>query len=193
MGATSDFGHPALVLIDLQEGFFEAPELVAVRQRVLARCNQLATAARAGQVPVFNVRTEHQEDKSTWTLKMLEDQQGYLFEGTRQAAALQGLDVSGSIEVLKHRDSAFWNTGLPALLAQRRATSMVLAGVCLETCVAATAADAFAANIPVALATDATACSDPDFEQSTLKFMQEQHRQKLMSTQELCQMLSSLR
>lgn len=193
MGATSDFTRPALVLIDLQQGFFEAPELAAVRERMLSHCNQLAAAARASGVLVLNVRTVHQEDKSTWTLKMLEDDQGYLFEGTPQAANLQGLDLSQSIEVIKHRDSAFWNTGLLALLSQHRATSIALAGVSLDTCIAATAADAFAANLPVALGIDATACAEPDLEQSTLKFMAEQHRQKLMDTRQLCQMFSSVR
>lgn len=191
MGATSDFTHPALLLIDLQDGFFPAPELASARARLVEHCNELAAAARASRIPVFNVRTMHKEDKSTWTLKMLEDDQGYLFEGSGKAVNLAELDLSGSIEVLKHRDSAFWNTELLTLLLQHRVSSLVLAGICLETCLAATAADAFAANLPVALGVDATACADPDLKEPTLQFMQAQHRQKLMSTSQLCQMFMS--
>lgn len=185
MSATSDFSHPALLLIDLQEGFFEDPALALARQDLAARCNQLAVAARACGYPVISVRTVHKEDKSTWTLKMLEDDQGYLFEGTEQAAYLAELELDGAIEVVKRRDSAFWDTELKDLLLQHRASSLVLAGVSSETCISATAADAFAANLPVAVATDATASADPDFEGTTLEFMRKQHRQKLKTTLEI--------
>ncbi|WP_434923218.1 cysteine hydrolase family protein [Glutamicibacter sp. PAEs-4] len=80
---------------------------------------------------------------------------GLLFEGTAKAGYLEELELAGAIEVVKRRDSAFWNTELTTLLLQRRASSLVLAGVATDTCIRATASDAFAANLPVAVATDA--------------------------------------
>lgn len=186
MKATSDFSHPVLLLIDLQEGFFESGPLAAARGQLAANCNQLVAAARAARIEVINVRTVHKQDRSTWTLKMLEDEQGYLFEGTGQAQNLAELDLAGSIEIIKHRDSAFWNTELLTQLLRCRASSIALAGVSSETCISATAADAFSANLPVALATDAVASADPDFDSTTLDFMRSQHRQKLLSANELC-------
>ncbi|MGO4295458.1 cysteine hydrolase family protein [Glutamicibacter sp. MCAF14] len=180
--STSDFSNPALLLIDLQVGFFKDPALARSRQQVAANCNRLAAAANAAGIPVISVRTVHKEDRSTWTLKMLEDGQGYLFEGTSSAAYLPELLLNGAIEVIKRRDSAFWNTGLGDLLLVRRANSLVIAGVSTDTCISATAADAFATNLPVAVARDATASGDPDFESSTLEFMRKQHRQKLLET-----------
>lgn len=183
--STSDFSHPALLLIDLQQGFFEDPVFARARSEVAANCNRLAAAASGAGVPVISVRTVHKQDKSTWTLKMLEDDQGYLFEGTAKAAYLEELEVAGAIEVIKRRDSAFWNTELATLLLQRRVSSLVLAGVSTDTCIQATAADAFSANLPVAVATDASASPDPHAQRIALDSMNTQHRQKLMATEEL--------
>lgn len=185
MDATGSLQSPALLLIDMQEGFFETEDLAQHRARLASACNKLAAAARNAGLPVIAVRTVHKKDKSTWTLKMLEDDQGYLFEGTGQARILPELDLAGSIELIKRRDSAFWATELLTLLLQHRVASLILAGVSSETCIAATATDAFSANLPVFLARDALASADPDFEDVTLKFLEEHYRQRILSSEQL--------
>ncbi len=185
MDATGSLQSPALLLIDMQEGFFETEDLAQHRARLASACNKLAAAARNAGLPVIAVRTVHKKDKSTWTLKMLEDDQGYLFEGTGQARILPELDLKGSIELIKRRDSAFWATELLTLLLQHRVASLILAGVSSETCIAATATDAFSANLPVFLARDALASADPDFEDVTLKFLEEHYRQRILSSEQL--------
>lgn len=185
MDATGSLQSPALLLIDMQEGFFETEDLAQHRARLASACNKLAAAARKAGLPVIAVRTVHKKDKSTWTLKMLEDDQGYLFEGTGQARILPELDLAGSIELIKRRDSAFWATELLTLLLQHRVASLILAGVSSETCIAATATDAFSANLPVFLALDALASADPDFEDVTLKFLEEHYRQRILSSEQL--------
>lgn len=185
MSRTGTLYHPALLLIDLQEGFFESPTLARARERLVANCNWLIAAARAAGIPVINVRTVHKKDQSTWTLKMLDDQQGYLFEHTAQAEHLRELDVEGSLEVVKRRDSAFWNTELLTIALQHRIGSLVLAGVSSETCISATATDAFAANLPVFLARDALASEDDDFEQMTLEYLTSQYRQVVKDTRDI--------
>lgn len=190
MDATGSLHNPALLLIDMQMGFFEAEELAQHRARLVSSCNQLIAAARDAGAPIIAVRTVHKEDKSTWTLKMLEDDQGYLFEGTGQARILPELDLEGSIELIKRRDSAFWATELLTLLLQHRVASLILSGVSSETCIAATATDAFSANLPVFLARDALASADPDFEDVTLKFLEDHYRQRILTTEQLIAQLS---
>ena len=70
--------HPAeaLLLIDLQEAFFETPALAEARTEVVDAVSALAASARRAQVPIFLISTEHSRDRSTWTLSMLEDDQG---------------------------------------------------------------------------------------------------------------------
>lgn len=61
----------ALLLVDLQEAFFEAPGLAAARADVLAAVGALADRAREAGAPILLVTTEHSRDRSTWTLSML--------------------------------------------------------------------------------------------------------------------------
>lgn len=68
---------------------------------------------------------------------------------------------------------------------QHRIGSLVLAGVSSETCISATATDAFAANLPVFLARDALASEDDDFEQMTLEYLTSQYRQVVKDTRDI--------
>ncbi len=185
MDLTGSLRNPALLLVDMQEGFFQVEELARQRAGLVSACNRLCAAARGAGWPIIEVRTVHKNDKSTWTLKMLEDNQGYLFEGTWKARTLGELELEGSIELVKRRDSAFWNTQLQGLLSQLGVSSVILAGVSSETCIAATATDAFSANLPVFLARDALASADLHFEEVTLKFLEDHYRQRIHTTQEL--------
>ncbi|MGP4966553.1 cysteine hydrolase family protein [Glutamicibacter ardleyensis] len=184
------FSRPALVIVDMQNAFFETAELAKLRQQVAGQCNRLLTEARAHDLLIVNIRTIHQRDKSTWTLSMLEDDQGFLFEGTVQTHNLAELDLSRAVEVVKHRDSAFWQTGLDGLLQFHRIRGLILAGVASDSCIAATAADAFAANYRVAIASQAVASADPDFEQTTLHQLEVLHRQPAVDTGSLLKAMS---
>ena len=113
---------------------------------------------------------------------MLDDDQGFLFEGSEQAKNLQGLEIQEATEVIKLRDSAFWQTDLRDRLERDGVDSLVLAGVSSHTCIASTAADAYAANQRVWLASDAIASADPDFATTTLELLKKEYRQKVVTT-----------
>ncbi|MGB0190281.1 MAG: cysteine hydrolase family protein, partial [Nocardioides sp.] len=104
--------HDALLLIDLQEDYFVDDELERCRDDVLDTCSELARAAHRAGVPVLEVRTEHEPDRSTWTLTMLEDDQGVVVRGTPGAARADGLDPGPADVLVKTRDSAFFGTDL---------------------------------------------------------------------------------
>lgn len=184
------FSRPALIIVDMQNAFFETDELAKQRQQVAGHCNRLLTEARNRDLLIVNVRTIHQRDKSTWTLSMLEDNQGFLFEGTEQPRNLEELDLSDAVEVIKHRDSAFWQTGLDGLVKFHRIRALILAGVASDSCVAQTAADAFAANYRVAIAKQAVASGDPQFERTTLHQLEVRHRQPAVDTESLIKAMS---
>ena len=102
----------AVLMIDLQNAYFEDPALASRQETVVEAANLLLRTATAAQVPVLLVRTEHRRDRSTWTLSMLDDDQGFIFEGTEQAAYLPGLQAEGLESIVKTRDSAFFGTDL---------------------------------------------------------------------------------
>ena len=92
----------AVLMIDLQNAYFEDPALASRQETVVEAANLLLRTATAAQVPVLLVRTEHRRDRSTWTLSMLDDDQGFIFEGTEQAAYLPGLQTG---RAGKHRQN----------------------------------------------------------------------------------------
>lgn len=175
----------ALLLIDLQADYFADDELARCRDDVVAACNSLATAAHRAGVPVLEVVTIHDHDKSTWTLSMVEDDQGMVLRGTPGAERVEGLEPGASTRLEKTRDSAFLHTDLEARLRRQGVRRLVLCGVSTESCVAATARDAFALDLAVVLVSDATASVSREEHDHTLAMLQQQHRQQVLRADEV--------
>ncbi|WP_404464052.1 cysteine hydrolase [Micrococcus antarcticus] len=172
----------ALIVVDMQNSYFEFPELAAEQERVLAAVNELLAAARDGGRPVVLVRTEHARDRSTWTLNMLEDDQGFAFPCTEQARLLTDLQTEGcdTLEIVKTRDSAFHGTSLAEDLRQRGVGRVLLCGISTHSCVAQTAINAFAHQFHAAVAVDAVASEDPDLSTALLRFLEKEMRQPML-------------
>lgn len=167
----------ALVIVDMQKAYFRNDALEAKRNDLTRACNDLIDRAVRSGAPVFNVVTEHKKDRSTWTLNMLEDGEGYLFESDKDSEVVDGLRTEGTVEVVKTRDSAFFDTTLFDELRQRQIEKIVLAGVSTHTCIFQTAADAYAHNFHVSLADEAIASHDPSLHQSALDLLEQEYRQ----------------
>ena len=175
----------ALLVIDLQNDYFADDELARCRDDILAACNRLIRAARDVGAPVVEVQTLHAHDKSTWALNMLDDDQGMALEGTPGAARLDGLLEPDHL-VVKTRDSAFHGTDLELWLGERDVARLVMAGVSTESCIAATAADAYAHDLRVVLVEDATASVEKRLHDLTLERLREQYRQAVVLAGHVC-------
>ena len=171
-------GHvkTALVLIDLQNDWFEDDELVRCRDDLIKATNLLIDAARREGVPVVEVQTVHTRDRSTWALNMLQDGEGVVIGGTEGAQRLEGLQEPDHL-IQKTRDSAFHGTDLDEWLRARDVGRLVLAGVSTESCIAATAIDAYAHDFRVTLVEDATASVEWRLHDQMLEQLQGQYRQ----------------
>lgn len=175
----------ALLVIDMQNAYFEAPELAAQQDRVVAACNGLLEGFTASGHKALLVGTEHERDKSTWTLNMLDDDQGFIFRGTKQAEAVPGLAKDGLPQLNKTRDSAFVGTDLLARLRNWGTEEVVLAGISTHNCIAQTGADAFAHNIRVTYAKDAMASEDNQDAEDMLRILSTTYRQPVQSNDEI--------
>lgn len=172
----------ALVCIDLQRGFFEAPALARQAAGVVAGTNELFRRALGRGVPVFVVCTVHAVDRSTWTLSMRDDDQGFNFPGTPEVELLPGLEVPpGAHRVTKVRDSAFHGTDLAQRLRLLGVERLLLCGAEAENCLALTGRDAFAHDFRVAFAVDAIASGHPDQGRRVLEDNRAQVRQPLLT------------
>lgn len=179
----------AVLFIDMQEGFFEFPDLADHRELLVGEANWLAAVARSGGHRVYVANTVHQPDRSTWTLKMLEDGQGFNFEGSQQAESLDGLDLRPTAVLAKTRDSAFFGTGLAERLRADGIRRLVLAGVTAESCVSATGRDAFAHDFEVVYARLAIASSDADRGWRDLDNLSADFRQQILDRPDLQRLL----
>src|SRR5687767_14456690 len=63
-------GRTALLVIDMQNSYFDFPELEEQRESVTEKVNELIRAAREGGCPIVLIRTQHERDGSTWTVNM---------------------------------------------------------------------------------------------------------------------------
>lgn len=169
----------ALVLVDLQNDYFAHDELARCRDDLLAIGNRLVDMARKADAMVVEVRTIHARDKSTWALNMLEDDQGMVLRGSYGAERLPSLREADHV-LEKVRDSAFHRTGLEELLSEHGVDEIVLAGVSTESCIAATATDAYARDIHVLLVRDGTASVQEALHEQTLERLHEQYRQDVL-------------
>jgi len=173
----------ALLLIDLQEAFFESEQLQRARPGLVAAIHRLTAAAHAAGVPAFLITTEHSRDRSTWTLTMLDDDRGFLFPGDESTRVIDELDTEDLTRIEKTRDSAFFGTDLLLRLGNLGVDTVLLAGVSTHACIAQTARDAFANNVRAQVITDATADDRPEHHASVLQLL-EDDRQVAMTTVE---------
>jgi nicotinamidase-related amidase len=171
----------AVLVIDMQNAFFEDPSLRRRKENTLQACISLIAAANQNNVKVLLVKTEHEEDKSTWTLNMLDDDQGFIFRGTSQAEFILGLTTEGLPQLLKTRDSAFLGTDLLLRLRNWNTDTIILAGVSTHNCLAQTAPDAFAHNIRVIHTAEATASEDDEAAAAVQGVLSREYRQRVLS------------
>jgi nicotinamidase-related amidase len=180
----------AVLIIDMQKGYFEHPELAGRQEQLVQQCNQLIAQARDSGVPVLLACTEHQRDKSTWTLNMLEDDQGFAFAGSETVQDVPGLDIAGLPRLPKTRDSAFMGTDLLLRLRNWGTRTLVLAGVASHNCIAQTGADAFANNFRVVYAQDAMASTNEEYANQMLTILCEEYRQEVANAATVKQYLA---
>lgn len=178
-----------VLVIDMQNAYFEDPALGRQGDELVTACNALIRAARRRNAHVLLVKTEHERDKSTWTLNMLEDNQGFIFRGSEQADFVPGLITSDLPQLVKTRDSAFLGTDLLWRLRNWEASTIVLAGVSTHNCVAQTGADAFGHNIRVVYAAEATGSEDQASAEALLSILSREYRQETLSLAQIEELL----
>lgn len=185
--------HTAFVIVDMQKAYFRSDALEARREQLTGACNELISQAVRNNIPVFHVVTKHKRDRSTWTRNMLEDGEGYLFEGTKDVEVVEGLHVADAIEIVKTRDSAFFDTNLFDELTRRNIETIVIAGVSTHTCIFQTAADAYAHNLRVVLAGGAIASHDPSRHEAALELLKQEYRQQAWANDAVIELFSGER
>lgn len=164
-----------LVLIDLQQDFFAHPELAAARSRLVAAVNELSHAFRQAGRPVVWVRQELRADLTDLPLDLKRRGVAITVAGTPGVELLPDLIQSPSDHrITKTRYSAFYETPLRALLTALGTTKLVVGGVNTHACVRTTIVDAYQQDLPVTVAVECLASTDPEHHTVTLRYL-DQH------------------
>lgn len=163
----------ALLLVDLQNAFFNEEGLDTQEQELTAAANRLSQAAIEAELPVFVVTTVHSRDTSTWTLNMLEAGEGFLFFDEQGTEVISGVNTDQTTRIEKTRDSAFFATDLHLRLTNLHVDRIVLAGVSTHGCISQTARDAYALNIRTVIISNATADARHDYHEAQLQRLEE--------------------
>ena len=163
----------ATLIIDLQEDFFVHDRLSRRRADLVDRVNELVAITRGADAPVIWVKQEFSADLSDAGLEIRRKGIRVVVEGTPGARLLAGLDSRPSDPVVvKKRYSAFFATRLDDLLASRRSTQLIVAGINTHACVRATVVDAYQRDYDVILARDCIESHDGEHHDVTWRYME---------------------
>lgn len=139
----------ALLIIDVQSGMFDHEPRADQADAVIARLNQLATAARAAGTPVVWVQHERASPPLT--------------HGSAEWRLARGLDAQPDDHYLrKTTPDSFLRTGLHEQLQQWGVGQLVIAGYASEFCIDTTTRSAAAHGYAIILVSDAHTTHDKD-------------------------------
>lgn len=158
--------HAALLVVDVQNdfvadgGFFDKIgfDVRTIQQRTIPPLLRLIDRARDAGVLVVFVQAIYDPEHLSAPMR-----ERLLRTGVDMPRCLTGSwgadfyavrPAPGEPVVIKHRYSAFPNTGLTSLLQPRGIRSLLLAGVATDTCVESTARDAYFIDYYVTLVAD---------------------------------------
>jgi len=166
----------ALIVIDIQNDFCSPTGSLArlnhdtrAAQEMVPTLQLLLATARSAEVPVFFVRTLHDEstDSPQW-LGRLGDGPGTertaltCRSGTWGSEFYEVVPEGNDTIVTKNRFSGFVGTNLDLLLRTRGVQSLLFAGVTTETCVESTLRDGLFHEYYVSLVEDCAASYSPE-------------------------------
>lgn len=148
--------NPALLVIDLQEHFFEeTPRLLETE--LLPNVERLLLSARQIDIPIIHVVTIYKADQSNWPTVWREQGEIWCLEGTRGSRIRpEAKPAQGELVVEKSRFSAFHDTTLNDILSRQGIDTLIIAGYSCDVCLRFTTMDAYNRGYRTFIVEDAT-------------------------------------
>ncbi|KAK8475110.1 hypothetical protein V6N13_102580 [Hibiscus sabdariffa] len=146
--------------------------VTSMAKPILSNAITTINLCRQASIPVFFIRHCHKSPADYgmlgewWNNRVVSD-------GTVESELIPDIErLSKPDEVVeKNTYSAFENTRLQELLAERGVEEVIITGVMTNMCCETTARAAFVKGYRVFFSTDATATADPELHEATLKNM----------------------
>lgn len=170
----------AVIVVDVQRAFTEAPPFAAMRE-IVPRIYSFLTVARSSGMTIVHVKTEFQTDmedagrQGSRTRQMMNgilrpgETMNPLSHGSPASEIVPELTpLSSDLVVIKTRFSGFWNTNLHEVLTSRNIETLVFAGGTTTVCVESTLRDALFLEYNALVLSDCTADIFPELHESAL-------------------------
>ena len=184
--------RPALVIIDMQNWFFRTEERSAGLQELISSINELIEIAVKKNIPIFQVMTVHNRDRSTWNIVMKKHDFGAMYEGSRDAELVAGVKFDHTHQVIvKTRQSTFIRTNFEEKLIEQNIDTLILCGVFTHGCVGRTAIDAYERDFHVIVAKDASFSHVKNQEAVMFEVILDEQEQLILANDEISKLLSA--
>lgn len=156
----------ALLVIDMQNYFSD------ISGPIIPALNTTINLCRSRKIPVLFTRHNHKSPSDHGMLGEWWDRK-LVFDGTPEADLLPDLARDKELDrvVEKNTYSAFQGTGMEGFLREMGIEEVIITGVMTNLCCETSARGAFIRGFRVFFSTDATATSDAELHESTLKNM----------------------
>lgn len=178
----------ALLVVDMIREFVTGRLGGAHAQAVVPNIRRLVEAARRGGSPVVYVTDAHlmgvDHEFDVWG--------SHAVAGSPEAEMVPALaPATGDHRLYKRRYSAFYATGLDALLRELKVDTVVLTGVLTDICIQHTAADAFYRGYRVVVPTDCVNALTPEEQETSLVYMKRMYDAVLTDSGEAEELLGA--
>jgi len=173
--------RPAIIVIDIIKDFTTGVRGSERARGIIPRVKRLLDEAREKGVPIVYVTDAHIEDDREFQLWPR-----HAVDGTPGAEIVEELQPQpGDYHLKKRRYSAFYATGLDALLRELGVDTVILTGLVTNICVQHTAADAFFRGYRVVVVEDCVEALSDEAHREALRYMREIYGAEVVSSQEL--------
>ncbi len=176
---------PALIIIDMLEEFVHGRLKSPEAESIIPIIKKLIDTAREKHVPIIYVADNHfpvDHELKVWGPHAL--------KGSSEARIVEELEPGPDDYVLYKRSySGFRDTGLDMLLRDLGVDTVILTGIHTHICVLHTAWDAFYYGYNIIVAKDGVAAFSREDHEYALKYMEKIYGAKLLSSQEVIQLI----
>lgn len=181
----------ALVIIDMQRWMIRRPERLEQVPFLVSNIERLTAAFEAVESPIYNVRTIHKADRTTWSRLMLKYDYSCLLEGTSDVEPIEEYyPPKIAIDICKTANSAFVDTSFHEVLQNDRVTHLVLCGVFIDGCVGLTAADAAQRGYEVTFIGDAIGHANAQLRGSLFEWLTDDYEIQSLNASEFANSLT---
>ena len=165
--------RPAIVVIDMQNDFFQKKRLLEQKDLLTDKISELINLARKKNAPIIWIRQMWKSDLSDSPKHIRESGKGYVLENSKGSKLIEGLlKLDGDYEIVKTRYSGFFQTDLENLLQKLKVDTLIICGINTHACVRMTAIDAWQKDYDIVIAKDCVGSYDNEHHKVTMKYFE---------------------